>query len=121
MKHLTADQLAELQKQMEHRLASLEDYYADIEETDPTNQVDRDEYNESGDDSVENYEILESESLSETAGDLISELKAGLQRMESGTYGVDEVTGEPIPFDRLQLFPEARTNVDTTDDDDEDE
>lgn len=115
MTHLTPEQIAELQKQMEHRLASLEDYYADIEETDPTNQVDRDEYNESGDDASENYEILESESLSETAGDLISELKYALKRIEDGTYGVDTITGEPIPFERLQLFPEARTNVDTID------
>lgn len=118
MKHLTAEQVAELKKQMESRVASLEDYYADIEEADPAHQVDRDEYNESGEEAVENYEMLEADTLSDTAEDLISELKAALKRIEAGTYGVDEVTGEPIPYERLQLFPEARTNVDTEEDED---
>ena len=119
MNHLTDIQIAELRKQMESRIASLEDYYADIEDADPANQPDRDEYNESGDEAVENYEMLEADTLSNTASSLISELRAALRRMDEGRYGVDEVTGEPIPFERLQLFPEARTNVDTAHDDED--
>ena len=34
-----------------------------------------------------------------------------LQKMENGTYGICEVSGEEIPFDRLIANPAARTCV----------
>jgi RNA polymerase-binding transcription factor DksA len=40
------------------------------------------------------------------------ELRAALDRIDEGTYGVDEVTGEPIDPARLDALPTARTNVD---------
>lgn len=43
----------------------------------------------------------------------LAELQAALERIDAGTYGVDEVTGEPIPDERLDAIPAARTNVDT--------
>src|SRR5690242_2514020 len=41
----------------------------------------------------------------------LAEIEAALQRLDDGTYGVDEVTGEPINPDRLEAVPTARTNV----------
>ena len=41
----------------------------------------------------------------------IAEVDAALQRVDDGTYGVDEVTGEPIDPARLEALPAARTNV----------
>jgi RNA polymerase-binding transcription factor DksA len=41
------------------------------------------------------------------------EIEAALQRLDDGTYGVDEVTGEPIDPERLEAYPTARTNVST--------
>ena len=41
----------------------------------------------------------------------LAELEAALERVDNGTYGVDEATGEPIPPERLEAFPAARTNV----------
>ena len=43
----------------------------------------------------------------------LAELQAALERIDNGTYGVDEVTGEPIDPARLDAIPTARTNVDT--------
>ena len=43
----------------------------------------------------------------------LAEIEAALQRLDEGTYGVDEVTGRPIPRERLEAYPTARTNVDT--------
>lgn len=43
----------------------------------------------------------------------LAEIEAALQRLDAGTYGVDEVTGEPIAPERLEAYPIARTNVDT--------
>jgi len=42
----------------------------------------------------------------------LGELQAALERIDSGTYGIDEVTGEPIDPARLEAFPTARRNVD---------
>jgi len=41
----------------------------------------------------------------------LAEIEAALQRLDEGTYGIDEVTGEPIDPERLDALPAARTNV----------
>lgn len=41
----------------------------------------------------------------------LAELQAALDRIDNGTYGIDEVTGEPIDPERLEALPTARTNV----------
>ena len=41
----------------------------------------------------------------------LAEIEAAIERIEQGTYGVDELTGEPIDPERLDAVPEARTNV----------
>jgi RNA polymerase-binding transcription factor DksA len=43
----------------------------------------------------------------------LAEIEAALQRLDDGTYGIDEVTGSPIDPERLEALPAARTNVDT--------
>ena len=43
----------------------------------------------------------------------LAEVEAALRRLDDGTYGVDEVTGDRIDPARLDARPEARTNVDT--------
>jgi len=44
----------------------------------------------------------------------LAEIEAALQRLDDGTYGVDEVTGEPIAPERLDAYPAARTNIGNT-------
>jgi len=41
----------------------------------------------------------------------IAEIDAALRRIELGTYGIDEETGEPIDPARLDAVPTARTNI----------
>jgi RNA polymerase-binding transcription factor DksA len=41
----------------------------------------------------------------------LAELEAALERIDNGTYGVDENTGEPIDPARLEAMPTARTNI----------
>jgi RNA polymerase-binding transcription factor DksA len=58
--------------------------------------------------------IVESEqqhTLLESLRANLDEIDAALARVDDGTYGVDEVTGEPIDAERLEVFPTARTNV----------
>ncbi|RMG98501.1 MAG: TraR/DksA family transcriptional regulator [Deltaproteobacteria bacterium] len=46
--------------------------------------------------------------LSARDAELLREVEAALARMEDGTYGVCEETGEPIPLARLRAIPWAR-------------
>ncbi|MGZ8735034.1 MAG: hypothetical protein ACXW2C_05675 [Acidimicrobiia bacterium] len=39
------------------------------------------------------------------------ELEDALRRIDAGTYGIDEVTGERIDPERLEAMPSARTNI----------
>jgi RNA polymerase-binding transcription factor DksA len=41
----------------------------------------------------------------------LAEIEAAIGRIDEGTYGIDELTGEPIDPARLEAVPEARTNV----------
>jgi RNA polymerase-binding transcription factor DksA len=41
----------------------------------------------------------------------LTEVEAALQRLDDGTYGIDEVTGAPIAPERLEAVPTARRNV----------
>jgi RNA polymerase-binding transcription factor DksA len=41
----------------------------------------------------------------------LAEIEAAIERIDAGTYGIDERTGAPIDPDRLEAVPEARTNV----------
>lgn len=61
----------------------------------------------------ETFEREKDLSILESLEAELAELEAALQRVDDGTYGVDEVTGEPIPAERLEAYPTARTNVGT--------
>jgi DnaK suppressor protein len=48
-------------------------------------------------------------------GDLqaqLEEVNAALKRIAEGTYGICEKTGKPIPVERLEAYPAARTLAD---------
>ena len=42
---------------------------------------------------------------------LISKIDAALQRIDDGTYGICEVSGDPIPKERLEAIPWAKERV----------
>jgi len=42
---------------------------------------------------------------------LLAEVERALERLRSGRYGLDETTGEPIPYERLLAVPWARVRA----------
>jgi len=42
----------------------------------------------------------------------LAQVKRALERIEHGTYGLSEVSGKPIPIERLEAVPYATTLVD---------
>jgi RNA polymerase-binding protein DksA len=43
--------------------------------------------------------------------ELLRQVEAALTRLDAGTYGICEVTGKPIPVERLRALPWASTIV----------
>lgn len=39
----------------------------------------------------------------------VREIDAALERMNTGRFGISETSGEPIPFERLDVVPWARS------------
>ena len=44
--------------------------------------------------------------------ELLEEVDHALTRMDSGTYGLSEASGRPIPYERLRAVPWARLDAD---------
>jgi DnaK suppressor protein len=44
-------------------------------------------------------------------GALLAEVERALAKLENGSYGTSEKTGDPIPFERLAAVPWARDAV----------
>ena len=42
----------------------------------------------------------------------LAQVERALERIEQGTYGLSEVSGKPIPIERLEAVPYATTLVD---------
>ena len=64
------------------------------------------------DTATETFEREKDLSILEQLERELEELHAALERVDDGTYGIDEQTGEPIDPARLEAFPTARTNID---------
>src|ERR1700704_1814768 len=56
----------------------------------------------------ETFEREKDLSILEQLEDELAELQAALERIDAGTYGIDEVTGDPIAPERLDAVPTAR-------------
>lgn len=59
-------------------------------------------------DKIENFE--ENSVIAEELEVRYNEVLDALRRIDAGTYGVCEVSGEPIEIDRLEANPSARTS-----------
>ncbi len=69
------------------------------------------ELTDPADNASDTFEREKDLSILEQLESELAELQAALERVDNGTYGIDEVTGEPIDPARLDALPTARTNV----------
>lgn len=56
-------------------------------------------------------ELEENKAILQQLEPQLNEVKAALLRIEEGTYGTCEVSGEPIERERLEANPSARTSI----------
>lgn len=116
MEHLTPEQLEELRGALEAEKDSVEEELAehgrkvgddwqgtaagfDADEADQVDAADKLE------------ELAVNVPLVEELEQRYKEIVAALKRMDDGSYGIDERTGEPIDIDRLEANPAATRNI----------
>lgn len=119
MSHLTEAELKQLKQSLEERKAGLEQHFsADGDgdsllgesltlSTGELSSVD----NHPADTATETFERSRDLSINTSLSEELAEIEAALKRMEDGTYGLCEASGEPIPFERLEAIPYTRYTV----------
>ena len=119
MNHLSPEQIADLKNRLTAEKARLEEELSTVAKQSQSNpedwsaivdeaEVDSADKNDIAD-AMEDLE--ENMGISNTLEAQLKEVNDALDRMDAGTYGNDETTGEPIPVERLEANPSARGNI----------
>jgi DnaK suppressor protein len=66
---------------------------------------------EQGENAIEVEQYADNLALERSLETQLKDVIDALEKMEKGTYGLDEETGEDISLDRLRAYPAARKNV----------
>lgn len=67
------------------------------------------------DSGTEMHEQSKEQTLYEAARERYRDAEKALEKIENGTYGKSEISGEEIPIERLEVMPTARYRVDEVD------
>ena len=116
-KHYSSEELEEFKVIIENKLkVAISDY-------DETMKVLTNQNTNDINDTSPTYKALEEGSTARTKEELvqmaqrqmkfIQGLKAALIRIENKTYGIDRITGELIPKERLRVVPHATLSVES--------
>lgn len=119
MNHLSPEQLAKLKERLVAEKARLEEELSTIAKQNPNNPADWSPVIDEADaDSADKNDVADAmEDLEENIGisnaleAQLKEVNDALARMDAGTYGHDERTGDPIVAERLEANPSARGNI----------
>jgi RNA polymerase-binding protein DksA len=111
---LTDDELAELRSQLVAEVAELQDEYdramselADMQQANTDGAGD-----DQADAGSKTFEREQEQSIANNRQDLIVQAQRAISRIDSGTYGLCENCGRPIPKARLQALPMATLDAD---------
>jgi DnaK suppressor protein len=101
---LTKDQLETLRRRLEDERRRIVGVLQASEANAPSDE-ERSEFEETAQRSQEASDQLE---IAERERALLADVERALAKLRSGTYGFDEKTGDPIPYERLAAVPWAR-------------
>ncbi len=106
-RRLTDDQLKVLRRKLEEERSRI----LTVLRAPPPRAADEEqiEFEESAQRTAEQNDQLE---IAERERALLVEVERALEKLRAGSYGTDEDTGEPIPYERLAAIPWARGRAD---------
>ncbi len=116
---LTREDLEQLRARIEQELAEIDAQLAKLGGVDPANQVDWEpsagsiEVDASDKSEVADKieELIDNNAILSELEVRRKKLERALEKMEAGTYGFSELSGEPIERERLFADPAARTTI----------
>ena len=117
MAHLTSDQLEKLRSALEAERLTLQTDLAEHGAKEPDGVWDPSSSGLTGEEADTNdaadqiEELVTNVSLEHDLASRAHDIDDALKKMSVGTYGICEVSGEEIPFDRLVANPAARTCI----------
>jgi RNA polymerase-binding transcription factor len=118
---LTPAILTELRAALLQRQADLQRQIADLRQNlsvpvDLLDSIEIDAPGDEGDASVDLQDREDSDQLLLELHAQLAEVEHALAKLETGTYGICEHCGRPIPLSRLRVLPEARYDVEYEED-----
>jgi DnaK suppressor protein len=110
MKRLTESQIGKLKQRLTEEKQQLDNHFEINGTTEETLTADSggelSAYdNHPADIATETFERERDHAIDESFGQKLQEVKAALQRIDEGTYGVCEVCENLIPYERLEALP----------------
>lgn len=118
MAQLTEDQLQELSDKLHEEQRELNSHFesrapgAELAESETGSTGELSSYdNHPGDLGTETFERERDLAIDDLMSQQLAEVEAALGRLADGSYGLCEVCGESIPFERLQALPAAKCCV----------
>jgi DnaK suppressor protein len=109
---MTPTELERFRKRLEQERADLEQQIASLCEEFSRVAEDTDEPADEGDAANEMMSMQENQTQIELLRTTLAQIDKALARIAEGTYGLSEVSGKPIPIERLEALPYATTLVD---------
>jgi RNA polymerase-binding transcription factor DksA len=108
---LTTEQLSRFRVRLEQQREALHVEITDTQRQTAEPEAIVDAVSDQGDDG--NMLFAHEQILDERARlqQTLAQVERALQRIEAGTYGASEVSGQPIPIERLKALPSATTLV----------
>ncbi len=111
MAALTPQDISHFRERLEAERRAIESRIAvrnrDIQET----VQDESGVGDSGDESLRIYDREDETDANELDMQTLEQVKRALERIDAGKYGLSEVSGKPIPIERLEAVPYATTLV----------
>jgi RNA polymerase-binding protein DksA len=109
---LTSEEINHFRERLERERAEIQSRIAarsrEVEATLPPEEEIRDE----GDEAKVVTDLDPILAENELDRETLEQIERALRRIEEGTYGISEVSGKPIPVERLDAVPYATTLVD---------
>ncbi|GGH74613.1 YteA family regulatory protein [Pullulanibacillus pueri] len=105
-------QLLKRKEELEHELNLNNEFGMDIPFASSTSSGELSQYdNHPADSGTQLYEREKDLVLQKMKHEELNDIAVALTKIENGTYGVDEKTGEKIPYKRLKALPTATTTT----------
>ncbi|WP_138493746.1 conjugal transfer protein TraR [Paenibacillus pinistramenti] len=120
MKHLTEQQLDKLKHSLLEMKSDLEEHFKEDNgsglgeslrlSTGDLSTAD----NHPADEGTETFERSRDLAIDENLQHQLDQVNEALRRMETGQYGIDEISGEEIPYERLEALPYTTFTIDNS-------